>query len=183
MPFQSEAHAAGYLAAIIDGEGTVTLPQTSIGKRTCFAIRIANTDWDIIVATTEALELLHIAYRVHQRTFKGRPVHWRTGWDVVIGTRSGLKRLAQTVELRSTKRIERLRTLLASYKHTEKPSQEELRNLYLVEKRSCTDLMRHFGAKSSGTIHKWLKAYGIERRSLSEAVLLDWQKRKKLHAV
>ena len=181
MPFRSESEAAGYVASMIDGEGTVSLLRTRSGNRTC-KVRITNTDWGLILATAQALEVLGVEHTIVEGSTP-KKAGWSRRWDVQISTRAGLQRLADVVELRSTKKRERLGALLAAYKRAPRPAREELERLYTIEKKSCAELMQLLGAKSTSTVFGWLRYYGIERRSLTEAAVLDWEKRKVLHAV
>src|SRR5208282_1986398 len=77
--------AAAYLAGLIDGEGTVTVPGKTHRLR---RVSIANTDTAILTAAEQCCEILGIKCTRYAR--KGRPTHWSPAWDVVIYGRMNL---------------------------------------------------------------------------------------------
>lgn len=101
--------ARGYLAAIIDGEGTIVE-----GSRQQREIRIYNTDLLIIGAVNEALDLLGIGHYSYPYSRKDRPTKPPLV-RVVIGRREDVIRAYEEIPLRSVKR-ERLRNLVSTYR-------------------------------------------------------------------
>ena len=68
MEFLNKDVAAGYLAAMIDGEGCVEfkpLPGAKSSWRR--RVRITNTSEGILSATQKACDMLEISYTMHER--------------------------------------------------------------------------------------------------------------------
>jgi len=178
VPFNAET-ASAYLAAMIDGEGTVAIPAPSNRNR---VVRITNTDWGLIEAVAECCDVLCVDVRIVERAGTKRPAHWARAWDVVISKREALERLLAMVPLRSTKKLERLKAIVETYR-PRRPTPAELHQWYIVEQRSFAEIMRITHAKSTGTVAGWLRRAGIKARDHSDAGLLNWKNRKGLHAV
>jgi hypothetical protein len=74
--------------------------------------------------------------------------------------------------------LQSLRNIVASYRERI-PSKEELYQLYEVRHMSVEEIRQYYQSGSTGTVFGWLRKYGIERRSMSDAVRQSWVKRHK----
>lgn len=157
--------AAYYLAAMIDGEGTVA----KADGRTNKMARVTNTDRRLIAACEECCEALDIAYTVVPR--KAYKAHWASGWDLVVSGKENIGRLS-ALPLRSLAKKQRLLALLASYRPA-RPAPELLRELYVDRGMSIKAIGRYIGRPWT-SVRQWLVADGVEIRSLSEAGRLRW---------
>jgi hypothetical protein len=103
--FASRSEAAGYLAAMIDGEGTVS-------ERRRLVV-IYNTDLSIIDATTVACEMLGIHCRVKRHKMQdGR----KPMWNVIISRQSELIRLAESALPKSEAKRAALVRIVTGYR-------------------------------------------------------------------
>jgi hypothetical protein len=100
---------AAYVAAMIDGEGSVAHYGD---KRPYRAVRITNTDYDLIEATSEYLAALDIRHAIRVKNEQEGPRS--KCWVINITDRASLERVAK-LPLRSTVKVVRLGRLLSSY--------------------------------------------------------------------
>lgn len=140
--------AAFYLAAMIDGEGTVT---ALTARNSARAVKITNTDFDLITACVECLTALKITARVYERSAK-RCVRKRT-WDVNVYGRDNLERLLR-LPFRCLWKKSRVEALLASYR-PRRPSKGVLKKR-LAAGDSLADLAAECGV-TPRTVTNWLK--------------------------
>src|SRR6266853_3807830 len=101
--------ASAYLAAMIDGEGTVSEPVPGKYNR---EISIGNTDEDIIAAIKEAFDVLDIGYRVYLRQ---PPGNRKPLWNVIVHGRPNMKRIRDNIPIRAMVKLGRLDRVIASY--------------------------------------------------------------------
>lgn len=172
--FASDDEAAGYLAAMIDGEGCVTWrAPTSGGTKVARRVEIYNTDTEIIAAVLAACERLGIGAHAIERHHDNP--RWKRSYIVTIGRRRGLERLASMVRLRAPGKREKLEQAVESYRLTmsrpEDRPLDEIRRLYYDEGLSTYEIGRRF-KRGPVTIHSWMKAAGMLLRTRSEAGLL-----------
>ena len=144
--FPTDEAAAYYLAAMIDGEGTVRHSKSYInknGKRTCGTrlIGISNTDSNIIDATTEALDQLGIEYtckrNVPRKSENHKPISL-----ITIHSRVNLAKVFEMVPIQQKFKQDRLRSLLDSYRRM--PSDQDINKLYFgqnLSSRRVADLL------------------------------------------
>ena len=59
--------------------------------------------------------------------------------------------------------------------HTEKPTEEEIRELYWEKQMTLFEVKSELGIGSTETLRKYCREYGIERRSQSEATKIEWE--------
>ena len=174
--FTSKDEARGYLAAMIDGEGHVAFQKrTRAGRSSGYnrAVSIFNTDYSLIEATVEACALLGIATRVRERTL---PPPRKNVWVVSIATREALEALLD-VPLRSPLKRAALVAGVASYApRCVRPSRELLEQLYVFEQRPIKEIGALLGF-APNSLYNWLRKYGIEPRTTSEASALGHQRR------
>lgn len=169
--FTSDEQAAGYLAAIIDGEGCVAvrhrIPGRSIGR----SVQISNTEPSIITATVEACERLGIECRV---ACTERTQSWKPIYRVTITGRANYQRLQERVTLRSELKAARLEYALSSYTvKPPRPSDADLRRWYCDEGWSAQQIADEIG-RHIQTVYGWMVRAGIERRTKSEAQTNAW---------
>ena len=101
--------AAAYLAAMVDGEGTVSVAK---GPRPYRAVRITNTDPDLIEATCECCRRLDITYNV--QTKNEADAKRSKCWVVTITNRASIEKVAK-LPLRASSKRWRLGKLISSY--------------------------------------------------------------------
>lgn len=163
MAFRSIDEARGYLAGLIDGEGTVGDQRCPSGPRR--HVSIANTDPEIIMRALAACQMLGIRASVYHRAdLPSRPDHWADCMDVRITGRSDLERIAE-LPLCPRKR-ERLQRLLAGYRvryrrRGERPLSEIASRYHAGA--TISQLAKDFDS-SRGTIHRWLVEADVTRR-------------------
>ncbi len=105
----SRKEAAAYLAAIIDGEGTVSVAR---GAKPFRAVRIINTDPDIIEATMECCRRLGIDSRVSVKNIASE--RKQKCWVVTISSKRNIEKVSK-LPIRARSKRERLLKLLSSY--------------------------------------------------------------------
>ncbi len=120
----SADEAAAYLAAMIDGEGWIGEPRTVFNR----AVRISNTDPDIIDAIRECCAVLGITYTVY--AVDARKPSWSDQQMVVIAGRDNMRRIHAVVPIRAARKRARLERTLASYRRPEPLQPERLQALY-----------------------------------------------------
>lgn len=59
--------------------------------------------------------------------------------------------------------------------HVDKPSEEEIRNLYYGKEMTTSEVKEELGIGSKMTLLKYMDEYNIERRSRSEATKIEWK--------
>jgi hypothetical protein len=169
--FASRDTAAGYLAAMIDGEGTVGLYRKPWVSR---AIRITNTERTLIDACSEACLLLGIEHSIDD----GRALRsGKTSWTLTIGKTAALSIVADCVPLRSARKSATLAEALATARPDNRPSREVLEQLYVFEDRSAGEIGRLLGA-SPRSVRTWLRAEGVPIRDRSTASRRGWETRR-----
>lgn len=55
------------------------------------------------------------------------------------------------------------------------PSKKELEHLYFVEKKSMSEIRKHYSLNSNSAVRSWFTKYEIPRRSISERVKVEWK--------
>lgn len=168
--------AASYLAAMIDGEGTVSLPS---GKSSTRCIRIANTEPDIIAAVVRCCRILEIKCATYE-TAPARP-GWRKRWDVTISGKESLQQVLAMVPIQSRRKLYRLKELIKRYRISNRPPDADLLHMYIERRMSYVDILKVTGAKSTGTVSYWLRQARIAARDYSAAASNHWGT-KRVHA-
>lgn len=116
--FPTQEAAAYYLAAMIDGEGSVSVTYTSSpqqNRRCVRYVEVGNTDSGLIAAFIEACDLLGIETRTYVKPRPKAHPKWSDGWVVQIGKRESLQIVVDKVSIQSSKKQAKLRELLGSY--------------------------------------------------------------------
>ena len=105
--------AAGYISAIIDGEGWVAEQRPERSRR-IYRVTISNTEQDIIDGVREALDVLGVRHYINTQNKQPPrvPVH-----HVIISHREGLTRLHEVVRLRSGRKQAALNEQIRLYGH------------------------------------------------------------------
>jgi hypothetical protein len=159
--FKSKAEAAGYLAGLIDGEGTVSARKTrsQTGEGFVRDVRITNTDPALLDAARAALDLLGVEHYTHDRSEREclgtKPI-----FEIIISRKANLESLASQITLRSVK-AERLRALLDSYVRPGVPPEAELRS-WVEAGESDALIAKRFNV-TPGAVWGWRKKYGVVR--------------------
>lgn len=149
--------AAQYLAAIFDGEGTVSGHTKGRPE-----VSISNTDAGIITATCECLDVLCIDYYITYRNMKN-PLHSQLT-TIRIGRRDQLDRFEELVPVRSQIKCDRLR------KANERPRNLPVKDRPIAaikrlrrEHKSWRVIGEELGF-SAFAVHTWAKQAGIPTR-------------------
>lgn len=158
-----EAEAAGYLAAIIDGEGSIDTG----GKR----VRVSSTTPEILDATEEACDLLQIEYKRRAEGPRPGSLGTKPVWTTFISRRDNLKRLSEVVDLRCPNKRHLLHNLVNGYKQRTPEEQadfaREANRLTWEEKMTTTEVAAALGSDSS-SVRKIMKKHGYNVRTPAE---------------
>ena len=105
--------AAAYLAALVDGEGCVSMYR--VGKRQDIRriITVAVCDRELIDTAGRCCRILGIPFRRSDKTPKN-PKH-RHIWKIDIGSRAGLETFAANVPLQHARKLSKLMAVVLSY--------------------------------------------------------------------
>lgn len=163
--------SAGYLAAMIDGEGWIGEPKSLMNR----AIRIANTDPIIIEAIKAVCDELGITYTVQQ--IRARSEKRSPGWVVDITGRENMVRIRDTVPFRCRRKRERLDKTIASYRSPLPINRDELARLYTVEGLTQEEVAARLGVGYK-RVKLAMQAYGIARRLGSDRNQSVWRTRR-----
>jgi DNA-binding transcriptional ArsR family regulator len=151
--FESLEEAAGYLAALIDGEGSVY----GTGHRR--AIFVFNSEVSIIKACLEACDMLGINARARARE-NAAPMSTVPMWTVSIFGRENLETAERVLRLRSLRKQEALHRAVASYVRRRPVTREELQAM-LRAGMTQREMGRKLGYKSHSTVQYHLNRLGI----------------------
>lgn len=162
MPFRKKQTAGFYLAALIDGEGTIT----RCGRKSR-AVRITNTDLNIISAGTACLAKLGISYKIYKR----KSTKGKQAFDIVVHGEDNFRRVLASVPIQSQEKRKRLNELIGSY--VDRHQIPNLRRLY--ENNSVAEIAGKTG-KPPSVVYYLLKKQNIQRRTLSASVKKWWGK-------
>lgn len=116
--FPSAEAAAHYIAAMIDGEGSVVMRMFSTPRQKWGCLRrveISNTDWDLIEAFCDACAQVGIS-RVTVRPKAARKSHWSPAWIAEILRREDFRLIREVVPLQSRRKLAKLDAILVSYR-------------------------------------------------------------------
>jgi hypothetical protein len=187
MDFPSRDYALGWLAGMIDGEGTVST--RPLRQR---HVKIGSTDQELVDALIEVLDMLEVSYRLEVRQYDNPK--WRTMTNVIVGHREGIETLAETMRLRHRLKEEKLRGLPATYTST-RLSRDELVSLYVEQGLSQAETARRMGVPT-GYVRNALVRHGLLRptppqwkrpvdptlrRRRSASARAAWERRRAAH--
>ncbi len=165
--------ALAYLAAMIDGEGWIGELKGAQNR----AIRIANTNEELITANVECLELLGITYTIIRDKKPAKP-HWSKRIMIDITRLSNLKFILENVPFQSTRKRDRLIRLVASYRQP--LDVEEVRRLYIDEGLTEVQVAAKMGVslKRIKNVRRW---NNIPARSYKDRAASIWAERRRRH--
>jgi hypothetical protein len=161
--------AAFYLAAMIDGEGWVGEPRGAQNR----AIRIANTDRDLIDAMVECCAALGIDCRVY--AYRPARADWSPGWTVQVWGQKNLQRVLDTVPIRCTRKRDRLARTVVSYR-TELDAAEVSR-LYYDEGLTHQEVAARLGVGVK-RVRNLMRREGLVGRQGSDRSASIWRTRR-----
>lgn len=150
-----EKNAPGYLAAMIDGEGSVTFHRAGYSR----GVKIVNTDPAIIQACKDCCDYLGIGYTTHQPTVKRLNRKQQT--VLTIYGRANLERLNSVISLQAPEKARRLEELVSSYTYNQ-IDHEQVKNLY-ESGQSSTQIAKQIG-RSKTTILRSLSSSQVVMR-------------------
>jgi hypothetical protein len=167
-----ETQAAAYLAAMIDGEGWIGEYRNASNR----AIRIANTEFELIDAIAECCDALGVTYHIYDRAARKQnwsPIRW-----LEIYGRDNLATVLARVPIRSERKRARLERIVASYRPPIDPDQ--LRALYLGEGLSIAQTAERLGVGVK-RVRFALRTNGISGHQGMEKARLIWETRRRKH--
>jgi hypothetical protein len=112
----TDAEAAAYLAALVDGEGCISFSLLKSGASAGDVRRvivIGMTDKPIIDLAAALYDRFGIRYTRHDRQPKGNRKHV---WVISIQARAGIERFAEIVPIQHPAKREKLTAILAGYR-------------------------------------------------------------------
>jgi hypothetical protein len=151
--FRSILEAAGYLSALIDGEGSVY----ACGHRRL--IQIYNSDESIVDACLEACSELLIDAQARVRV-NAAPLSTVPIWTVSIYGRSNLERAQEVLVLRSRRKQEALDRAVSSYARRRPVERWEFEEM-LREGLTHREMARRLGYKRHATVQYHLRRLGL----------------------
>lgn len=165
FPLWSEQTAAAYLAAMIDGEGTVTNFRGD-RKRHARRISISNTDPAIIAAIVACCDVLGVTYRLRTDLpgrWPSKKPQWTAITHVAIYGRANFQALLD-IPIQAPEKRRRLHVLVASYVDHVVIDPAEVRRLYADERRTIVDVaaIQGVGVK---VICRIMREQGMQSRS------------------
>jgi hypothetical protein len=168
----TNTQAAAYLAAMIDGEGWIGSPKNKQNR----AIRISNTDPDLISAIREVCDRLGITYTVQH--INARKEGWSAGWWVDITGRANMIRVRDEVPLRSSKKRARLDAIITSYVDRPPLDGGDLRRLYEEDGLTQREIATRLGVGFKRVLLA-MRRHEITRRPHGpERALSVWRSRR-----
>lgn len=157
--------AAGYLGALIDGEGHIIFQR----------VGITNTDRDIISMAEHCLNMLQITFHVQISIPAGHRKDggaYKTRYDIIITGKENFKKIRRLVPISCQRKLEQLDVNIRSFKS--KFTKEQLEQHYLKEQLSIVQMAKILGC-SRRKIMRWLAKYNIPMRDIKEATALAFE--------
>ncbi len=148
----SKEFAAGYVAGLIDGEGSVAIPKQ--GTR---SIRVSNTDPDIIETYMMACSLLGIETGSVQTT---RTPSGKEYYIVPIYGRENFEKVRELIPFVSQAKQAKLDRVIGDYVERINPDLEQIR---MLKSRGVSNraIAEAFGYKSHHHINKLIREHGL----------------------
>lgn len=171
MSFKDQSEAAGYLGAMIDGEGSVALPTGA--KKYSKGINVANDDLGIVNAVLEAASMLGLTPFIgkHERE------NGKVGYLVWFCRWADIKRISEIVPIRSERKLAKIHRIVIEKEPpaiVRRPPKEELVRKYLKEMQSAAQIAENLGTWQA-VVRTWLGEYQIPRRGRREAARLAYR--------
>jgi len=174
-------YAVGWLAGIIDGEGTVFnyARKNRISRNR--AVKISNTTVEIIERAESCLKLLEIPYRVNLKSHtgyskKGNPC--APCYTIIIGTRGGIEKLADAIDLAHPTKHHRLKAMPLSYTNVAPTLDVALiRKLVLEDELGFGEVAKILGVKYH--VVRYVAHRNGIHRSRSSILRSSWKNRDK----
>lgn len=158
--------ARWYLAALIDGEGSVKLA----GRHRTRRVVIANTDQAIIDAGLRALELLGLKsyLSIRPSPTSGRPVMY-----ITINGMARCQRLLDVVPLQAPEKVRRLRVAATPAPPRTDIDGPTLQRLYWDEGLTAQQIATLY-QRTPTAVGRWFERFGVKKRSMAEAAQGRW---------
>lgn len=155
--------ASYYLAAIIDGEGTVKRRREQ-GNKSPRVCKITNTTPQIIAAVEEACAALGITCKVEHRglTRAGTPL-----WDVCIRNMENFAKLAE-LPIRHPMKRQRIQDGLVDRRHQVPVCREGLRRLHWQGGFTLWEIARQYGVTAQ-SVRMWFAKFDLPSRTPAQA--------------
>jgi hypothetical protein len=154
--FRTASEAAGYLAAMVDGEGSVR----AHGHQR--SVHVWNSDEDIVNACLAACRILGVEARCSVRA-NPAPKATVPLFGVSIYGRENLEQLERKIVLQSSRKCDGLRRAVASYSRRRPVTRDEL--ISMID-RGLThrEMALELGYKGHGTVQYHLRRLGLADR-------------------
>jgi G:T-mismatch repair DNA endonuclease (very short patch repair protein) len=162
----SQETAAAYLAAMIDGEGTVTNSQGKRARQTRM-VSISNTDPAIIVAITACCDVLGLTYRLRTDLpgrWPSKKPQWTAITHVAIHGRANFQRLLDIVPIQAPEKRRRLEVIAASYVDRVVVDPVDVRRLYECDGHTMQEVGALLGVGTK-VIARLMREQGMRSRS------------------
>lgn len=182
VAFPNRQFALGWLAGIIDGEGSVSDRHK--------VVKVANTDPNIIAATKSVLGMLHVPFWTQTRFYDNEK--WKPITNVLIHGKRNFEILTNRLVLQSEQKRGALKRLPSLYKPVRQVDAKLLRRLYITERKSQKTIAvmlgwkphnvqyacRRLGLKISGS-ERLRRGWSDERRVRQSASMrAAWVRRR-----
>lgn len=158
--FDNCEQAAYYLAAMIDGEGSVIFrpigpKRRSVGRE----VRVSNTDEDILEATRTAMRMLGVKFTEYLELGKDER-HPRDCMTLRVGSRDSLEIIWSRVPIMATRKRDTLRKCIESYRFAKAPDASALSRIYGT--KTDAEVAVDLGI-SKFQVGYYAKQYGLSR--------------------
>ena len=152
--------AAYYLAAMIDGEGTVGLTRArQSGHVNGALINIYNTDIDLLERSASACRKLGIRFKVIARRKSAR-ASWKQGYWLLVTNMESVAIISRRVPVASAEKKRRIEAFMERSWIAKRPSKDSFAAAWEASGRRSTRAGRMLGL-SDTTVRKWARIYGI----------------------
>jgi hypothetical protein len=190
--FPSKEAAAWYLAAMIDGEGSIQFRPAYRSTTTGYRhgdrrVAVYGTEEDIMAAVEEAFTVLGFSFRKRLHlpaVCANRPVIIGTRPCIVLtlaGGRESYERFLREVPIQSDRKRANLEECVRTYvwrRREDQPSPEWLAREYGERLRSMPDIAQEWDTYPA-VVRKWLLAAGITPRTISQSIVLHWRDKRR----
>ncbi len=154
--------AAGYLAGLIDGEGSVVVGRWGPKQKKNYRVVICvNTDPSIIAAAERACTVMRYAYVTYKKP-RSLDEKRKDIWQVTVYRAEAIRRLIKEVPIQAEKKRQMLEQMVAGLRPDRTPDEALLRRYYVDEQLPIEELLYIFDV-SYAQLHRHLKRCRISR--------------------
>lgn len=173
MKFPSNEYAIGWLAGMIDGEGSVYLSRIKYGQSKY--VKISSTTPELIEGVQSVLDLIGVSYSVTSRIYDNPK--WKPIYNVLVYGRENLEKMSEVITLLHPDKSKKLREIPLSYSQ-HRFDYGELRRMYIDMEMTQEEIAEHLG------VEKWNIQYALRASgvflSRGDKMRRAWKKRASL---